>query len=90
MIEPFKKKAIDRLKRARGQIDGIIKMIEEGRPCPNVLTQSKALIGAVKGVAPLVVESHLNTCGPSQLGSNDKKKRDQFIQDIIRACELSS
>jgi CsoR family transcriptional regulator, copper-sensing transcriptional repressor len=90
MIEPFKKKAINRLKRARGQIDGIIKMIEEGRHCPNILTQSKALIGAVKGVAPLVVESHLTTCGPEHLGSSDKNKREKFIKEIIKACELSS
>ncbi|MDF2379037.1 MAG: metal-sensitive transcriptional regulator [Candidatus Gracilibacteria bacterium] len=90
MIEPFKDKAIKRLKRAKGQIDGIIKMIEEGKYCNDITTQVLALQGAVKGVTPLILESHLNTCGAKHLNSKDKERRDKFIKEIIRTCELSS
>ena len=90
MLEPYKKKALGRLKRAKGQIDGIIKMIEEEKYCGDVLTQILALNGAVKGVAPLIVESHLHTCGEKNLSSKDPKKKEKFIKEIIKACELSS
>ncbi|MBT6068635.1 metal-sensitive transcriptional regulator [Candidatus Peregrinibacteria bacterium] len=90
MIEPYKNKALGRLKRARGQIDGIIKMIEDEKPCGDILTQILALNGAVKGIAPFVVESHLHTCGEKNLASKDSEKREKFIKEIVRACELSS
>ncbi len=90
MIEPYKKKALARLKRARGQIDGIIKMIEEEKYCPDIITQLLALQGALKGTAPLVLESHFHTCAASHLNSKDKKKKEKFIREIIRSFELSS
>jgi CsoR family transcriptional regulator, copper-sensing transcriptional repressor len=90
MIQPFKKKSVDRLKRLRGQIDGLINMIEEEKYCADILTQVQASIGALKGVAPLVVESHLTTCGAEHLGSKNKAKREKFIKEIVKACELSS
>ncbi len=90
MIEPFKTKSLDRLRRAKGQIEGIVGMIEDDKYCADILTQLLALQGALKGVMPLVLENHLTTCGPKQLGSNDSKKRKKFIQEIVKACELST
>jgi CsoR family transcriptional regulator, copper-sensing transcriptional repressor len=90
MIEPMKKKALDRLKRAKGQIDGIIRMIEADNYCADIMSQVLAAQGALKGVTPLILESHLNTCGAEHLGSKNKVKREKFIREIVRTCELSS
>ena len=90
MIEPFKKKSLDRLNRAKGQIEGIIKMIDEGKYCVDIITQVLALQGALKGVTPLILESHLNTCGVTNLGSKDSEKREKFIKELVKTCELSS
>ena len=39
-IEPQDlKKARDRLVRAQGQIAGVVKMLDEGRDCTDILTQ---------------------------------------------------
>lgn len=89
MIQPYQKKSLARLKRARGQIDGIIRMIEQGKYCADILTQVLALQGALKGVTPLILESHLNTCGAEHLNSKDEKKKNKFIKEIVRVCELS-
>ena len=90
MIDPFKTKSLDRLKRAKGQIEGLIKMIEEEKYCADILTQLLALQGALKGVTPLILESHLTTCGPKFLGSKNKGVQKKFIKEIVKACELSS
>jgi CsoR family transcriptional regulator, copper-sensing transcriptional repressor len=90
MIEPLRKKSLQRLKRAKGQLDGIIRMIEEDAYCVDILTQLLAAQSAVKGVTPIVLESHLSTCGAEHLSSQDPKKRQKFIQEIVRTCELSS
>ena len=71
-------------------MDGVIRMIEEGKYCADILTQLLALHASLKGVAPLILESHLTTCGAEHLCSTDKKKRQKFIKEIIRTCELSS
>lgn len=90
MIEPYKTQSLERLKKAKGQIEGILRMIEADKYCADVLTQLLALQGALKGVMPLVLENHLRTCGPKLLGSKDPKKRQKFIREIVKACELST
>ncbi len=83
-------KALARLKRARGQLDGLIKMLEDDKYCGDIITQLLALRGALNGIAPLVVESHLITCGEKSLTSKDESKKRKFIKDIVNVCDLSS
>lgn len=89
MIEPYKKKALARLRRAKGQLDGIVKMIEDDKYCGDVITQILALQGAIKGIGSTIVESHLHTCGVKNLSSNNPKVKEKFIKEIIKVCELS-
>ena len=90
MIEPFKKNSLDRLKRAKGQIEGVIRMIEQDKYCADIITQALALQGSLKGITQQILESHLTTCGAKQLASRDKKAREKFIKEVVKACELSS
>ena len=41
------KPSISRLKRARGQLDAVIRMMEEGRDCEEIVTQLSAADKAV-------------------------------------------
>lgn len=90
MIEPFRQKTITRLKKAKGQLDGILKMIETDVYCPKILTQVLALQGSIKGVNALIMENHLNTCGRERLASKDPDVREEFIQELMKVCDLSS
>ncbi len=46
------KAVVNRLRRAQGQIAGVIKMVEEGRDCEDVVTQLAAASRALdKGVS---------------------------------------
>ncbi len=85
MIDPFRKKSIDRLIRAKGQIEGIIKMIDKDEGCINILTQVLAVQGALKGVGYQVLESHLNTCGEYYLNNKNSQKKKIFIQELMKA-----
>jgi len=89
MVDPFKSKALNRLKRARGQIEGVIKMVEDDKYCIDILTQVLALHGSIKGLASLILESHLNTCG-HKLADKNSKNRQQFIAEIVKTCELAN
>ncbi|CAB4935213.1 MAG: metal-sensing transcriptional repressor [Actinobacteria bacterium] len=62
-IEPeVSRDIITRLKRARGQIDGIINMIEDDRPCADVVTQLAAVSKALDRAGFKVVATGLRQC----------------------------
>ena len=51
-----------RLRRIEGQARGIAKMLEEGRDCEDMLTQSMAIRSAVDQVGARLMEYHLDRC----------------------------
>lgn len=51
-----------RLKRARGQLDGVINMIDEGRSCSDIVTQLAAVSKALDRVGFKIVASGLQQC----------------------------
>jgi DNA-binding FrmR family transcriptional regulator len=56
------RKARDLLATARGQIDGIIRMVEEDRYCIDVSKQVLAAIALLKKVNLVVLKQHMSTC----------------------------
>lgn len=56
------KKVLNRLKRARGQLDAVITAIENGAPCEEIITQLSAAHSAVRRTAFLVVAGAMRDC----------------------------
>ena len=80
-----KKKAFNKLKTARGQIDGIIKMLEDDRYCVDVSTQILSTIGLLKKANIDVLNDHIRSCvATAILESEDhgKEKIDEIINII--------
>ncbi len=57
-----KKKALQSLKTSKGQIEGIIKMIEDGRYCMDISNQIVAAQSLLKKANLLILKQHLNHC----------------------------
>lgn len=53
---------INRLRRARGQIDGVINMIETGRNCKDIVTQLAAASKAIDRAGFKIVASGIRQC----------------------------
>ena len=51
-----------RLRRIEGQARGIQKMLEEGRDCEEMLTQTMAMRSALDQVGARLMEYHLDRC----------------------------
>ncbi|QNN51651.1 metal-sensitive transcriptional regulator [Nocardioides mesophilus] len=54
--------AINRLKRARGQLEGVIRMLESGRECEDVVTQLAAVSRALDRAGFSIVATGLKQC----------------------------
>jgi DNA-binding FrmR family transcriptional regulator len=54
--------AVNRLRRAEGQIAGVIRMLEQGRECKDVVTQLAAVSRALDKAGFSIVASGLKQC----------------------------
>ncbi|MDX2404006.1 metal-sensitive transcriptional regulator [Streptomyces microflavus] len=66
------KSALNRLRRAQGQLAGVIKMIEEGRDCEDVVTQLSAVSKALDRAGFSIIATGLQQC----MTSDDPEVRD--------------
>jgi len=53
---------LNRLARAEGHFRSVRTMLEDDRPCPEVLLQLAAIRAAIDKIARLVLEDHLDAC----------------------------
>ena len=62
---------IKRLRRAQGQVGGVIKMIEEGRDCADVVTQLAAASRALDRAGFKIIATGLQECARNGDGAAD-------------------
>ncbi|GAA3511300.1 metal-sensitive transcriptional regulator [Georgenia daeguensis] len=55
-------KVINRLKRAQGQLAGVIRMLEDGRECGDVVTQLSAVSKALDRAGFAIIASGMRQC----------------------------
>lgn len=77
-----KQKAYQKLKTVRGQIDGIIKMIEEDRYCVDISTQILSAIGLLKKSNIDVLNSHIRSCVKDAILEGEEEGEEK-IDEII-------
>ena len=86
MKADLKKKAQRRLSLIKGQISGLIKMVDEERYCVDIITQSSAVKEALSGVEDLILENHLSTHVIEQMRSGKEKK---VADEILKIYKLA-
>lgn len=82
-----KKRALTRLRRIKGQAEGLERAVEAGTECAALLQQIAALRGAANGLMAEVLESHFReTFGQSQshLSGIAGPETDTQIDEIMR------
>lgn len=64
--------ALDRLRRVHGQLGGIIRMIEQGRDCQDVVQQLAAVGRAVDRVGLRLLTGQLRQCLIDDIAARDE------------------
>ena len=82
-----RKKALQNLKTARGQIDGIIRMIEEGRYCIDISNQISASTALLKKANKHILSGHLHSCVLTAIEEQDAEEKVREIEDVIAALQ---
>ena len=72
-----------RLSRIKGQVEGIERMIDEGRYCIDIINQVRSVQSALRGLEGHIMEGHLRACVKEAFESRDSFSVDQKIREII-------
>ena len=79
-------KAANKLKTAKGQIEGIIKMIENDRYCVDISTQILSVIALLKKANIDVLDDHLRHC-VSEAILESEDEGEEKIAEIINILD---
>lgn len=74
-------KVANRIKRMEGQLRGILRMMEEGKDCKEVITQLSAVRSGVDRVIGVIVSENLVEC--VQKAEGDQSKMNESIQEAV-------
>ncbi len=72
-----------RLNRISGQIEGVKKMIEDGRYCPDIIIQLRAIRSAIKAVEANILKKHLQHCVAQSFTEKDKDKKIEELKMLF-------
>jgi DNA-binding FrmR family transcriptional regulator len=74
---------ITRLRRIEGQVRGLARMVEESKPCDELLTQLLAVRAALDKVGLEMVYRYLDLCLPDRASAEEIKQARQKLQRTL-------
>src|SRR5919198_3358684 len=82
MKEIHRKNVLNRLKTARGHLDGIIRMVEDDSYCPDVMKQLSAVQGSLERASRLMLRNHLETCVAAAMQAG---RTEEIVDELMEA-----
>jgi DNA-binding FrmR family transcriptional regulator len=83
MESQTKTKALGRLRRIEGQVQGIERMVEEEKSCVDILLQLTAVQGAVEQVQKLLLGQHVAACVTEAVRSGSARDRQKKMDELL-------
>ncbi|MBP2654802.1 MAG: metal sensitive transcriptional repressor [Firmicutes bacterium] len=73
-----------RLKKVSGQINGIDKMLDEGRYCIDIIQQILAARAALNKVALVIMESHAKSCVVKAIQDDRAEQSIDELMEVLK------
>lgn len=75
------------LKTARGQIDGILRMVEEDRYCMDISNQLLATQSILKKANRMVLKAHMDSCVRQAAESTRPEELEEKLEELAVVVE---
>lgn len=85
----YKKEVAISMKKATSSLKRVSEMLEDNKYCIDIIQQSLAVIGLLKGANKKLLEGHLNACYKKSLTSKNSKKQQEMIDELIKIMDLA-
>lgn len=82
-MQADKDKVTRLLKTARGQLDGLLKMVEDDRYCIDISNQLMATQAILKKVNADILHDHINHCVHGAFGTEEQNEKISEIMMIM-------
>lgn len=86
----YKKEIQLSLKKVKGMVAKLEKMIAEDIYCADVAIQVSATIGLLRKVNTKLLKNHLMCCGKSKLTSPDSQQVHEFVDELAKVWDMTS
>jgi DNA-binding FrmR family transcriptional regulator len=83
MDDETRTKALGRLRRIEGQVQGIQRMVEGDKYCVDILLQLAAVEGAVGQVQKLLLGRHIASCVAEAIRSGSPRDRQKKMDELL-------
>ena len=80
--DTHRRDVLNRLKTARGHLDGIIRMAEDDTYCPDLMKQLSAVQGSLERASRLVLRNHLETCVAAAMQAG---RTEEIVEELMEA-----
>ncbi|MBU0437484.1 persulfide-sensing transcriptional repressor CstR [Staphylococcus succinus] len=77
----YDKKMINRINRIQGQLNGVIKMMEEEKDCREVITQLSASKSSIQRLMGIIVSENLIEC--VKLAEENNESSQELINEAV-------
>lgn len=82
-----KDRVIRMLKTARGQLDGLLKMVDEDRYCIDISNQLMAAQAILRNINREVLHAHLGCCVQEAFENGDEADAHRKIEEIMEIMD---
>lgn len=82
--QSIERSIIHRLAIARGHLDRVIQMVDEGHYCIDIVHQSMAVQAALREVDHVVLKNHMETCVADSIR---KGESNEVIDEVMKVLE---
>jgi len=72
----------NRLKSVAGHVNGIVRMVDEGQYCIDVIQQIQAVQAALDKVSLMVLDDHMHHCVTEAIRSDNPDERERVLAEI--------
>jgi len=81
---------LKRLKIIEGHLKGVVRMVEEGAYCIDIIRQIQAVEAALNKVSTRILDNHLNSCVITAVQGEDPAERQRVLKEVLEVFEASS
>lgn len=76
-------KVVNRLKRVEGQIRGVLRMMEAGDECRDVVTQLSASRAGIERTIGVIVSTNLIACMENEELLDDTRTKEALVEEAV-------
>ncbi|HEK5968662.1 TPA: persulfide-sensing transcriptional repressor CstR [Staphylococcus aureus] len=77
----YDKKMINRINRIQGQLNGVVKMMEEEKDCKDIITQLSASKGSIQRFMGIIISENLIECVKTAEENNESSQ--ELINEAV-------